>query len=778
MGAQLPPGSIAPVETGTPAEAQSQADQAKVSTNYGPNNETLPDEYQNCLKFLLDTYKNEGQSTRRSELRRIRQAREFWKGLQYIWWNENDARFHLPFELINPDAEQSMDQPRYMYVTNYFQAFGLSIIAVLSQDLPTVKLWPQSSEQEEDIATAKAGSDIIEVVERNNNMPVLAQDEAFYLWTDGKVGGYVRYVIDGARFGFRPEPMLEKRQQPFGEDAYLCPQCGTQVPATRLMASCPQCGQDLNEADLLEAPLTEVPVQVGMVDVPNGAEVVTLVGGLELLTPPWADEQYQFPYLVWQMEAHMARLRAMYPHIHSKLQGFTVPEGAQDAYGRTVRLEVKAGGQVTESGDVNTNLVTFERAWLRPEAFYLLDDKPKREFLLNLFPKGCYCAFAGTVYCESRNESMDDHWRILHAMPGDGQDRNALGTSFISVQERINTLANIEVETIEQGLPTVYVRNKVLDLDALRDQVVEPGMHYPVQVAPDHRVADAFFVVRTDSVSPDLYRTKADLTRETAQFLTGAFPALFGGDTGTNDTLGGITIQRDQALGRVGMVWRRMKQFHAELMLLAVEVFRKNRPEDIQLPLWGPGGEFKSRWIRKADLKGNIFAYPETDEQYPTVWAQQRNVLLQLMQTQDPLLLKILGDPSNLTVIKQLIGLDRLNIPDEDSRTKQYREIEQLLLQGPIPMGVPGGQLDDAEQPLMRLTPTVMVDPLLDDHAVEFETIQGWANSEAGQEAKVANPAGFANVRAHAEMHFEALKAQMPVTVPPPGVEENNAPAR
>ncbi|HTZ32550.1 MAG TPA: hypothetical protein VMH31_08845, partial [Methylomirabilota bacterium] len=53
--------------------------------------------------------------------------------------------------------------------------------------------------------------------------------------------------------------------------------------------------------------------------------------------------------------------------------------------------------------------------------------------------------------------------------------------------------------------------------------------------------------------------------------------------------------------------------------------------------------------------------------------------------------------------------------------------------------------------------PTVPVDVLLDNHAVEFEECKRWANSEAGQSAKMTNPAGFANVRAHAEAHLRAM---------------------
>jgi len=55
--------------------------------------------------------------------------------------------------------------------------------------------------------------------------------------------------------------------------------------------------------------------------------------------------------------------------------------------------------------------------------------------------------------------------------------------------------------------------------------------------------------------------------------------------------------------------------------------------------------------------------------------------------------------------------------------------------------------------------PSVPVDYLLDDHAMEFEECKRWANSEAGQAARMTNPAGFANVRAHAEAHLRALNA-------------------
>ena len=55
------------------------------------------------------------------------------------------------------------------------------------------------------------------------------------------------------------------------------------------------------------------------------------------------------------------------------------------------------------------------------------------------------------------------------------------------------------------------------------------------------------------------------------------------------------------------------------------------------------------------------------------------------------------------------------------------------------------------------LEPSVPVDLLFDNHVVELEECRRWANSDAGQIARVENPAGFANVRAHAEAHLRAI---------------------
>jgi hypothetical protein len=80
--------------------------------------------------------------------------------------------------------------------------------------------------------------------------------------------------------------------------------------------------------------------------------------------------------------------------------------------------------------------------------------------------------------------------------------------------------------------------------------------------------------------------------------------------------------------------------------------------------------------------------------------------------------------------------------------------------------GATKGKLDGREESQTLTLPSVPVDVLLDDHAVEFEECKRWSNSEAGQAARMTNPTGFANVRAHAEAHLRALSALASPVVP------------
>lgn len=333
--------------------------QDSAGVDLGANNERLADvkpKLVNALRELVRQYREEGIAARRHEIRRIRQARLFWQGLQYAWWNPNDMNWHLPFEQKFSDDRALEEMPRYQFVTNFYQGFGLSFIAVLSQDVPSVRFYPQSAQALEDISAARAASDVAQLIEQNNHIEQLLTSIGYFLWTDGKLGAYVRYVADGQRFGFHDENILEALEIPLGRDVYVCPECGKETerdevgesssgePETKTgtgesktapltakdaapnlilgassAVSC-SCGAMFQEKDLRKAERVSVPRVMGTRRVPNGQEVISIAGGLELNTPVWANEMHEYPYLQWQAEVHRAKLKAAYPHATQRLR--------------------------------------------------------------------------------------------------------------------------------------------------------------------------------------------------------------------------------------------------------------------------------------------------------------------------------------------------------------------------------------------------------------------------------------------------------------------------
>ena len=154
-GADAPnDGRVAPLDGGSSAQGAgaaraplgidgkqpaASAQEALAKLALGPNNERLEElrpDLVHALRELVVQYREEGIVARRHEIRRIRQARLFWQGLQYAWWNPQDMTWHLPYESKIFDDSAAAEMPRYQFVTNLYQAFGLSFISILSQDVP------------------------------------------------------------------------------------------------------------------------------------------------------------------------------------------------------------------------------------------------------------------------------------------------------------------------------------------------------------------------------------------------------------------------------------------------------------------------------------------------------------------------------------------------------------------------------------------------------------------------------------------------------------------
>ena len=715
----------------------------------------LTEELQQKLKDIILTYEAQSDQARYQYVKKVLKARSFFAGRQYIWWDSTIGTYKMPSQATNTGLSAGVDTQMAdsAYVVNIYQAFALSIISLIAANRPTEKFFPADPFNPQDVQTAKTADNVMRLFDLNNPPQKQLLDEIYLLFTDGTYGSYVRHVRDAQRFGYYEEPETETQERPVGPPG----------------------------PDGTPPPTAPVQVVTGSKKVPNGCEIRDTVGGLELRLPPTAREQWQFPYIIWNTEFDKALVKSTYKdkaqEIDASSAGTTADGGPSgNQMERMSRIQMANGSTVDNRRvqNVQQDLVTFRRVWLRPWAFYILtDDDDSRDKLIELFPDGCFVAMAGDVFCEARNENMDDHWRICHAMPGEGQIREPIGGSMIQVQEIYNDLVNIERDVAEFTLPATFVDVEVVDPAQFQKSRVRAGSVYPAKGKPDKPIGAAFFETRPGQVSPNAIGLRKELGTSLPQFLAGAFPAAFGGNTGANDTAHGIAIERDQAMGRIGMYWRAIKDHRADWAPLVVKAFQENREKATSITEKGLSGQFRAIPINPNDLRSGALApKPETCEDYPTSWPQRKDTLTGMLQ--GPAGPMIMGKLKNIDEVRRTIGLTNVEFPGEAQYKMELAIIEQLLAQQPVQPPPPPPPPQPPPQPGMPPPlpppmpppappePSIPFDPLVCDPKVTLEAFRDWAQSDDGQAAAITNQAGYTNVR------LRAQQAQVAMAPPPP----------
>ena len=495
----------------------------------------------------------------------------------------------------------------------------------------------------------------------------------------------------------------------------------------------------------------------------------------------------------------------MFPWIRDKIKAGScgIGEIELDKIARVNSRLALLGSYVT--GDAMMREVTLQRSWFRPESFFDEMVTPEvRDELLQAFPAGCLVVYAGTEYAFSRNEAMDNHLMVTHAMPGNGQNRRALGTSNVSVQKRLNNWYDVIDAFFRRTIPRKLYDADAFDVDALQQQDNDPGGSTPFKRQPGVPTSELIFVEPTPQHQPALPTFIQDFFTNVSSSLSGANPALFGGDD-TPDTAAGAMIQRDAALGRIGVPWNMAKQAFNEACRQAVIAAADNRTGTISETSVS-GGKVQ---IDADDLKGNIQCYAEYDSAFPESWRDRETRYTELVTNapQNPYYAKMLESPANMRAIADNINMAELEVPGELSIKKQLIELEQLTTSAPLPnpqrtqieqalsQAQMGMQADTAngtpippqaaqmiqqlQQQMQSIPELVSSIPVAQDesenHAIEAETCWEWLNGEAGIQAKMGlggAQEGFQNVYLHWQEHEAVAKKLNPPQQPP--VKEPN----
>jgi hypothetical protein len=396
---------------------------------------------------------------------------------------------------------------------------------------------------------------------------------------------------------------------------------------------------------------------------------------------------------------------------------------------------------------------------------------------------------------------MDDAITIGFPGPGDGMSRPSLGKRVVPLQDVFNDEINLWHEAHDYCVPTLFMYSETGDTTAINEQISQPGNVVPFTSLPPgaSSAESAFYAAVLEGIPATLPQFIQFVQGPLAQFVSGAFPALFGGDTGDNDTAKGIAIQRDQAMGRMGLPWTALQRLFAGAYTNAVKSeIRYSTDENFTYSFMDKTGKVIPQKISIEDLKGGkCVCVADTDASFPESTNSKRQAYQMLMAASErnPILAQVMADPNNQEYGHEVLGLPELLVPGAESRNKQLIEIAQLLQESPTPPTMqelqaaamqdpqllqamaeweknktaPDGTTIPPPIPPELYKPSIPIDPAFDNNPVEFQTVADWLNSEdrRREEEENNNKKGVLNVRLHGLAH----KAAIPPPPPPEPVK-------
>ena len=707
------------------------------------------------LLTIIQDYDRQEEFVRLSQIRKWRKHMHYWNGFQYLAWNEMAQDWMTPEDIVEEDPQADLDPALYAKVVNTYKAHGEILIGALAAGTPIVRFFPKDADDQEDVVAAKARSKIGELISKHNHAHLLMMKALFIMYNQGLVACYNENKSDD-RFGTVEVPEYADTSVTYRQ--HLCPSCGAElnaeqfdtpgpadpVPQPMPPQVCPEC-QNIVEPMPNDEQGME-PRQIGITKEPKNRECLELYGPLNVKVPNWCREQVATPYVILETDENVSMMREIYPELAHLIQGGDFP----DSYEREARVPTQY------KSDFPRDLCTVQRVWLRPWALNIYQNKMDEiEPIKQKYKDGVYVVVINkSLVAEILQDKLDDHWTLSEHPLSDTLHVEPLGAAAIPMSDIGNELMNLTLETVEFGLPETWADSHVVDFDAYPRQEARPGMINQATAPAGRSLGEGFFTTKAATLSREV-EPFADRVHNMTQFVMGSYPSIYGGpQDGGSGTAKEYEMSKASALQRLSTTWTILQEWWCRVQAKAVESYVKSMKGDESF-VKQQGGNFLNVWIRKADLSGDIGSVePEISETFPVSWTQKRDIMLNLIQMQNEDIAAVIRHPENAGLVASIIGVPELYIPGDDDRGKQLNEIA-LLIQGE-PQEMPPNPMN----PQGLLVSTVPIDATLDNHYNEAETCRAWLKSEIGQDAKINNPAGYANVLAHLKEH-DQIQQQM-----------------
>ena len=691
------------------------------------------EKYEPLLTSLVDNFTTENRAYRERRMREWKKLDLYWHGVFYFYWDEDkqDISFNL---------DEDDDDVNFNRAANIYKAHGESIVSAIGSSFPHVVFFPEDADDADDITAAKAKTSLAKLIRKHNGLDLLLLKATFILFNQDYVACWNKSVRD-KKYGIFRFSVIVEEDEVEGE-----PELPAEVEAQLEKQESLDFGED-------EAALQEEEGKPELVEEEQirSRQILDIYGPRNVEIANYVRDMKHAPYLILRQDFSPAELKWQFPMFADKIDEYT--DDSQEYWTRT---------PFNSNSDAETGTAVHEIIWLRPWALNAVGTEHEgiANSLVKEAPKGIRIDRINDMIVKISEEDLDEHWTISKNPFSDTIHSDPIGRPLVDMQEMVNDVLNFTIDTIGHGVGETFVDPTVLDTEQYRDSYHKPGDMTGVKARPNEQLSQSFYQNKPAQLSGEIDRFSQYL-ENTSQLVSGSFPSVYGGEIEGSRTASEYAQSRQQALQRLGIIYKILKRFILEVMDISVTDFAKNMLEKENFVV-KQGNNFVNNWIYKAELTGNTGDVNiEGGAELPVSWSKVRDTIFELMQTNNPLIQAIFAEPQNIVIFKNIIGIPELILPGETSRDKQWAEIAQLLTEQPASQQAQEApnpeQILGQEQAQPQQTSSIPTNYDLDDDIVELSICKYWINSEQGQFTRKTNPAGYENVVLHAQEHQQNL---------------------
>lgn len=711
---------------------------------------------------------------------RIRKADYYFRGIQYVAPDLSPTGIvdYTPVgsPLTGSDSRGVLD-----YNIDQVKTFGRKFIATLGQrPFYNMRALPDNPQSEADRMAAREAEKGYFLLRSQWNVKTRNLELAYHAWKSGTVFPYTRYVVDGNRYGYSEEPIIEPRPVEIEPGGYKCFGCGAKSPQLNTIeipdefgapipqSACPECGQPLSEAAFEPPVSADVPTDTGRTHkYPNGRVELHLFSGMFVTVPFYSTNLTDAPFLDLTCEEHAGRLLSLYPSLREKMKDGELnvdqDSGAIASSGMSARTSSYSQTGIVR-GPGNKSLRTWRRTWIRPFFFELVPDEGKRQQLKQAYPDGLKAVRVGKEIVAIESEKPEDYFTTMYPEVGEYVFRDGISWGILQHQDLINDVLNQLAEIVERCNSSTLIWSNVIDVARLNDRSAAPSEFIPVSNGTD--LQNSIREMKTPTFPKEAPQL-VSIAQENIQTHTGVMPNIFGAGIAGDTTAEANRNQLNQALMQLGTTGEFMIQAWTGAFTNGVKELAKHATRDLRSPADGESID------PEVLMAGNWHFEGETG--IPRSFAERKDELKALVM-QNPQMAQVLGvdAPVNIGAVRDYLDLPELENPRDDERMFVMELIDELaqgesIQQPPMVPGEPPPPPMPSSTRLLDLVDAGVLDP-----ANTAELIREWV---IGPGRKVYGTPGYQNVMAV----MQQLKQLMMPPPPEAGMplpEEGKAPPK